>query len=260
MENNGKMIEGLTAYATQRQIGFENHPYPGERQPEVRNEWIRGMLLGMASSPEDAQKHIEQFDCRLRRAAGCFAVEPASRKVQRETVDGLRRYITELEAAQADPRGQLIPVQELLEDMAAWLPWAGGDIGLDTARDQVESAILHTTLRQPLRFTRVVIGGEWGPYESGFVPGVMKTAAEIMATELYRDFAALHPEKKEWPSLCTVYTCGPGLVFRDASPLDLEIMNREGDRILDYRGVQFAGGPYQHTLKEAAPAMTMKFR
>ena len=260
MERNDKMIEGLTAYATQRQIGFENHPYPGERQPEVRNEWIRSILREMAASPEDARRHIEQLDGCLRGAAGCSAMEPASRKVQRETVDGLRRYITELEAAQADPRGQLIPVQELLEDMAAWLPWAGRDIGLDTARDQVESAILHTTLRQPLRFTRVVIGGEWGPYESGFVSGVMRDPAEIMSTELYRDFAALHPEKKEWPSLCTVHTCGPGFMFRDASPLDLEIMNREGDRILDYRGVQFAGGPYQHTLKEAVPAMAMKLR
>jgi len=253
------MIEGLTAYAIERQVGFENHRYHGERQPEERNKWIRDILRNIANNPQNAKENVARFDRRLEQMHSAFAMEPASLELQRETISGLCRHITELESAQSDPREQIAPVRELLEDMAAHLPWCTGDNQLDAARDWVNGTLTRITVRQPIRFTRVVLGGEWGPFESGFVSGTVKDAAGIMATDLYRDVAAQYPERKEWPSLCTVYTCGPGYLYRDASPLDLEIMNRAGDEFLKLQGVQHAGGPYQQTLKEG-PTMTMKFR
>ena len=113
------------------------------------------------------------------------------------------------------------------------------------------------TAQMPIRFTRVLLGGDRGPCESSFVSGAVKDAELIRATELYGRMSRQHPEVTEWPSICTVYV-GRDLPSArgaaDASAFDLEIINRAGDRFLAQQGVYRVGGPYRVTV---SPVPTM---
>ncbi len=87
------VAEGLTAYAVERQSGFEPSQAPG-RPPrgEVRRFWIDAVLQGMArlegSTP--GPEMMERFDQRLKEARGCAAVEMLPLPAQRELVRNLR--------------------------------------------------------------------------------------------------------------------------------------------------------------------------
>ena len=254
---------GLTAYAIERQNSCERHQV--EAVPpwqEQRRFWTDAILQGMARldglTPDP--KLMEQFDRELKQASGSAAAVPASLQLQRETIQNLRNFVTALEDTGDDRRCQVNVVQELLEDMASHLPWAGKNNRLDLARDEAERSLVRMTAQIPIRFTRVILGGDAGPHwAGGFVSGSVTDEEAVKKTAVYQEAIRKYPEVAEWPALCTVYA-GRGLPTAlgtvNASDFDLEIMNRTGDRFLDECGIRWLGGPYQMTIA-AAPAESL---
>ena len=167
---------GLTAYAIERQHSYERHQ-PESTQPwaERRRLWTDAILQGMARldglMPDP--KLMEQYDLELEQARGCYFTVPATQQMQKDTIRELRRFVATLEATGDDRRRQVNVVRELLEDMSLhphW--WNGKDNGLDLARDEADRALVRMTAQIPIRFTRVILGGDAGPHwAGGFVSG-----------------------------------------------------------------------------------------
>ncbi len=105
------------------------------------------------------------------------------------------------------------------------------------------------TARMPIRFTRILLGGERGPCESDFVSGAVTDADAVKATALYERMCSQYPEVAEWPAICTVCV-GRGLDSAlgttDTSDFDLDIIRNTGDRFLKLPGVRGVGA---HELK-----------
>ena len=204
---------------------------------------------------------MEQYDLELEQARGCYFTVPATQQMQKDTIRELRCFVAALEASGDDRRRQVNVVRELLEDMSLhphW--WNGKDNGLDLARDEADRALVRITAQMPIRFTRIVLGGDAGPHwAGGFVSGSVTDEKAVKETTVYQEAIRKYPEMAEWPALCTVYA-GRGLPTAlgtvNASDFDLEIMNRSGDRFLDEPGVRWLGGPYQMTIA-AAPAESL---
>ena len=241
-----RAAEELTTYAAQRLVGFERQ-IPGNtfRHPEVRNEWIRDVLRGMAAvNGGDGGPLVQTFDQRLEDAHGCFAVEMLDQTGQKHVVQSLRQYASALELSGGDVRGQLARVQNLLEDMAFYLQWDPGAIGIHPVRDQVESQLRRLTARRPVCFTRVLLGGERGPCDEDFVSGSVTDADGVRDTELFRRLTLEYPEVENWPAICTVCHGGGHAFLAAAMPadeLDLKIMREEGTRVLDRPEICLAG-------------------
>ena len=249
--------EGLTAYAIERQNGFERHQ-PDGAPPwmEQRRFWTDAILQGMARlegrEPDPAQ--MDQYDQELEQARGLFT-SPAPAQLQNDTIQELRSYVHTLEATGDDRRRQIKAVSELLEDMASHLPWAGAANALDCARDEADRALVRITAQMPIRFTHILLGGDAGPHwASGFVSGSVTDEAAVKQSPVYQNAVRDYPEIKNWVTACVVYV-GRGLPSAlgtvDASSFDLEIMNQAGDRFLDERGVRWLSGPYQMTVPTA---------
>lgn len=255
------LLDGLATYAIERQAGWERHQPDGLAcQPEKRNQWIRDILQGLAGPGEGgASQSVREFDRRLEQARGCFAVEPAPLFLQRDTVRCLCSRVYDLSRMNGDQRRRVMDIRELMEDMAAHLPWDSRAIRLDEARDNAQRTLLRMAAQRPIRFTRILLGGEWGPGDSGFVSGAVIDAEAVKGTQLYQSVRAQYPEVTNWPAVCTVYAGGGGrylVPVLDADELDLEIIDMAGDRFLDMPGVSWAGGPYEMRIAEG-PAMTM---
>ena len=254
------VAEGLTAYAIERQNGWERHQPEGTPPWQAqRRLWTDAILQGMArlDGLEPNPKLMEQFDRELEQARGCYFTVPATQQMQKDTIRELRRFVATLETTGDDRRRQVNVVRELLEDMASHLPWAGKSNRLDLARDEAERSLVRMTAQMPIRFTHIALGGDAGPYwASGFVSGSVTDAETVKQSAVYQGALRDHPEITNWATLCVVYV-GRGLPSAletvDASDFDLEIMNRTGDRFLDERGVRWLSGPYQMTIA-AAPA------
>ena len=87
--------EGLTAYAIERQNGWERHqPEGAPPWMERRRFWTDTILQGMArlqgACPDP--KLLEQFDCELEQSRRGFAAVPVSLQLQRETIRSLRNF------------------------------------------------------------------------------------------------------------------------------------------------------------------------
>nr|WP_325233476.1 hypothetical protein [uncultured Oscillibacter sp.] len=249
------VAEGLTAYAIERQNGWERHQPEGAPPWQAqRRLWIDAILQGMARLEEQVPdpKLMEQFDRELEQAGGSAAAVPASLQLQRGTIQNLRNFVTALEDTGDDRRRQVNVVRELLEDMASHLPWASKDNRLDLARDEAERSLVRMTAQMPIRFTHIALGGDAGPHwASGFVSGSVTDAEAVKQSAVYQGAVRDHPEITNWATLCVVYV-GRGLPSAlgtvDASDFDLEIMNRTGNRFLDEYGVRWLSGPYQMTI------------
>lgn len=249
------VAEGLTAYAIERQNGWERHQPEGAPPWQAqRRLWTDAILQGMARLEEQVPdpKLMEQFDRELEQAGGSAAAVPASLQLQRGTIQNLRNFVTALEDTGDDRRRQVNVVRELLEDMASHLPWASKDNRLDLARDEAERSLVRMTAQMPIRFTHIALGGDAGPHwASGFVSGSVTDAETVKQSAVYQGALRDHPEITNWATLCVVYV-GRGLPSAlgtvDASDFDLEIMNRTRDRFLDERGVRWLSGPYQMTI------------
>ena len=237
------VLEGLTAYAIERQSGFERHQPTGTPPwTEQRRYWTDAILQGMArlEGLEPDPTLMERYDQRLEQARSSSATELAPIELQRKTVRILRNYVRALDRPGEDRRRQMAVVRDLLEDMVSHLPWAGCAGEQNFARDTVESTLLRVTARMPFRFTRILLGGDLGPCESDFVGGTVMTPEDVRGTELYESLSVQHPEIEVWPAISTVYTCGP-IAIRDADEFDLGIMREAGDRFLKLSGVTPCG-------------------
>lgn len=256
------VAEGLTAYAIERQNGWERHQPEGTSPwQNQRRLWTGAILQGMARLENQIPdpKWMEQFDRELEQASGSAAAVPASLQLQRGTIQNLRNFVTTLEDTGDDRRRQVNVVRELLEDMASHLPWAGKDNRLDLARDEAERSLVRMTAQMPIRFTHIALGGDAGPHwASGFVPGSVTDAEAVKQSPVYQEAVRDYPEVGNWATLCVVYV-GRGLPSAlgtvDASDFDLEIMNRIGDRFLDERGVRWLSGLYQMTIAALAESL-----
>lgn len=188
---------------------------------------------------------MERFNQRLENVHGCAAVEPLSLKEQEKLIRELGRYVSALEATGADRRRQIAVVGELLDDMFTHLVWGCNDNRLTQTREQVEHTLQRMTAQMPIRFTHVLLGGDAGPWASGFVSGAVTDAASVRKTAVYDEAVRSHPEMTDWPALCTVYAgrdlpTAQGTV--DSSPFDLAIINQAGDSFLKKQGVHLLGG------------------
>ena len=256
------VARGLTTYAIERQHGFERHQPDGlPLWAEQRRFWTDAILQGMArleGDPPDP-KLMEQFDLELEQSRGCYFFVPATTQMQKDTIQELQHFVAALEATGDDRRRQIAVVGDLLEDMAAHRSWGWTENGLSRAREEAESALVRMTAQMPIRFTRVLLGGDVGPHwASGFVSGCVTDTDAVRQTPVYQEAVRKYPEVTDWPALCTVHvgrSLPSALGTVDASSFDLEIMNRTGDRFLKAQGVHCVGGPYQMTVA-AAPEIS----
>lgn len=259
---NGKNIftiplvtERLTAYAIERQNGFERRQSPGSPSwMGQRRFWTDAILQGMArlEGRAPAPELMDWYDRRLEAARGHSAIEPLPLKEQTALIRDLSRYVSALEATGDDRRHQIAVVRDLLGDMVTHRSWGYTDNGLASTREQAERALVRMTAQMPIRFTHIVLGGDAGPHwASGFVSGSVTDEEAVKQSSVYQNAVREYPEITDWPTLCTVYV-GRGLSSAlgtvDASDFDLEIMNRTGDRFLDEQGIRWVGGPYQMTI------------
>ena len=103
------VAKGLTAYAIERQNGFERHQPDGAPPwSEQRRFWTDAILQGMARlegrEPDPAQ--MDQYDQELEQACGLFT-SPAPAQLQNDTIQELRSYVYTLEATGDDRRRQI---------------------------------------------------------------------------------------------------------------------------------------------------------
>lgn len=237
--NLPRAAEELTMYAAVRLVGFEQHRMgDGFHQPEVRNEWVRDILQGMAEvCGEDAAPLLKAFDQRLEDASGSAGVELLSQTDQRHVVQSLRQYVSTLERTEGDQRSRFYNVKKLLEDMSAYLPWNVRDTGIYPARDEVGQALLRAVARRPIRFTRLLIGGETDPGGIEFLPGVITDADadEVRRTREFLRVVVEYPEREEWPTMRIVCVGGrqqPTANAIDADDLDMAVIRENGERFM----------------------------
>ncbi len=259
-----RAAEGLTAYAVERQIGFERHQGSQFRQPEERNQWIKGILGGMAelfgTAPDTL---LRSFDQRLEDARSCFAVEPLTLTGQTNTVQSLRWYVAQLEHLDGDQRGRVLEVKKLLEDITAYLGWDVSRTGVYDAREQVESLLLRMTARRPIRFTRVLLGGDFDPGGAEFVPGLVSDAEGVCNTQMFQYLAKTYPCRKDWPAICRVCLCGGrdiALDVIDADELDMSVIREAGDRFLKCPGVKVVSSKELHITVQRTAKKSQKRR
>ena len=237
--NLPRAAEELTMYAAVRLVGFEQHRMgDGFHQPEVRNEWVRDILQGMAEvCGEDAAPLLKAFDQRLEDACGSAGVELLSQTDQRHVVQSLRQYVSTLERTEGDQRSRFYNVKKLLEDMSAYLPWNVRDTGIYPARDEVGQALLRAVARRRIRFTRLLIGGETDPGGIEFLPGVITDADadEVRRTREFQRVVVEYPEREEWPTMRIVCVGGrqqPTANAIDADDLDMAVIRENGERFM----------------------------
>ena len=237
-----RTADELTTYAAQRLVDFEQHrPDSSFRQPETRNEWIRNILWGMAElCGADGGEFTDRFNRQLETASGCFAVEMLPLSGQSHIVESLRDYVSALAHIGGDQRARIFSVRELLEDVCAYLPWDVNATNVYPARDDVERALQRAVAQRPIRFTRVLLGGDLDPGGVEFMPGLVDdTEGVLHARELQR-LMSKYPERNEWPALCTVYLGGGrqmAVGAIDADELDMKIIREAGNQFLKQPGV-----------------------
>lgn len=250
------VAEGLTAYAIERQNGFERHqPAGAPPWTEQRRFWTDAVLQGMArlEGRDPDMTIMNRYDHELEQARGSLT-SPALPQLQNSTVRELHSYVSALATSGDDRRRQINAVRELLEDMASHLPWAGTGNALDHARDEADRALTRMTAQMPICFTHIVMGGDNGPHwASGFESGCVSDPEAVRGTAVYQDAAQKYPDIRSWVTSCVTYVgCGlpTALWAVDASAFDLEIMNRAGDSFLKEQGIRWSSGPCMMTIAD----------
>ena len=236
-----RTFDELAAYAAERQAGFEAHQGSQARQPEERNGWIKGILTGMAEVfDKDSSELCANFDHRLDAARSSFGVVPISLPEQKHLVQSLCEYTNQLGQLEGDQRVRVMEVKKLLEDFTAYLSWDVSRSGVYPARDQVEGQLLRMVVRRPIRFTRILVGGDVGPGGMEFLPGRVDSMDDVRGTQIFQELSSNYPDRKEWPAMCTVCLgggwCSPVSVI-DADELDMAVIREAGGRILKHPGI-----------------------
>ena len=245
--NLNKIFKGLVSYAIECQDNAERYqPLNAPPWSEMRRQWINGILCGMAElNGEDLDSdYLERIDHCLDQTRRPFAAKPLPLNLQKYTIRCLSRYTAELELCNGDPREKLMQVYDLLDDMASHSRWSSLSNDLYPFMGYLEYALPRLTALQPIRFTRLLIGGEKGPNGTAYVSGTVNTPEQIKTTQLYVELSAQNPKVEKWPAICVTYFCGKSdspIGVRDATEFDLKIMQMGGDRFLDMDGVHSAG-------------------
>ena len=226
--------EGLALYAAQRLVGYEqNRLGDSFCQPETRHEWIRDIIQGMAEvCGQDAAPLLRAFDQRLDAASGSSNIEPLPLNRQKYAVQNLRRYVSALGRMEGDQRARIFAVKKLLEDVGAYLPWDVGATGVYPAREETEQALLRAVAQRPIRFTRVLLGGELDPGGVEYLPGMVNDVEAVRRTREFQRLTLEHPKREEWPALCIVCMGGGRQAESntiDADGLDMAVI-REYER------------------------------
>lgn len=247
MTDRTRIAEGLAAYSMERLYGVERRQPEGALAwDEVRRMWISSILDEMDEWSGGSLSLLKVYDQRKEQAGKASTAEPAPLQLQLDTIKGLAEYVTKLAGTGSDTRRQIYAVREILEDMASHLPWARSADSLDRARDQANRELVRMTARQPIRFTRVLLGWEIGPCASAYLPGSVRHESEIRASDIFDELTWSYGQQFDWPALCIVYAGGGGNYWlRDADDFDVSIMNEAGDKFLDEPGVTWIGGPHK---------------
>lgn len=259
MKDKTTVAEGLAAYTIERRFAWERLQIDGTPPwDEVRTMWARTVLGEMDELNGEKSALLDLYNQRLKEAEGVFGAEPTSLRLQRDTVKGLSKYVSALSRAAGDNRREIFAVRELLDDIGSHLPWTGSADIQSKAIDQAKQELRHLTARQPIRFTRLLMGGERGPADSTFLPGLVTQADEILATDFFDDMRWRHGDIAKWPAFCTVYAGGGiGHYLYDADEFDVSIMNEAGDDFLKEPGIAWLGGPYEVEIT-CGPEMVMQ--
>ena len=259
MKYDAAIAEGLAAYTIERRFGWERHQPDGAPSwDEVRTMWARTVLGEMDNLDGKESSLLGLYNQRLKDAEGVFGAEPASLQLQQDTIKGLSEYVSALSRAAGDNRRQIFAVRELLDDIGSHLPWTGSADIQGKVLDQTNRELRHKTAQQPIRFTRLLLGGERGPADSTFLPGLVTQADEILATDFFDDMRWRYGDYEKWPALCTIYTGGGmGHYLYDADEFDVGIMNEAGDDFLKEPGIAWLGGSYELEIT-CGPEMTMQ--
>lgn len=226
--------DGLALYAAQRLVGYEqNRLGDSFRQPETRHEWIRDILRGMTEvCGQDAAPLLRAFGQRLEVASGSADMEPLPLNGQKYTVQNLRRYVSALGRMEGDQRARIFAMKKLLEDVGAYLPWDVGATGVYPAREETGQALLRAVAQRPIRFTRVLLGGELEPGGVEYLPGMVNDVEAVRRTREFQRLTLEHPNREEWPALCIVCMGGGRQAESntiDADGLDMAVI-REYER------------------------------
>ena len=169
-----------------------------------------------------------------------FAMIPLSLPEKHHMIQSLCRYMDGLERMDGDQRARVKDVARLLDDISACLSWDASRIGVYPARDQAEAQLLRMTARRPIRFTRVLIGGDFDPGGVEFRPGLVNDAKGVRGAQLFQQVCREYSERKEWPAICTVCLGAGGRLDNgviDADELDMAVIREDGDRILKQPGI-----------------------
>ena len=223
--------------ATQRLVGFEQHRLgDAYRQPETRHEWIRDILKGMAEAyGQGAVPLLQSFDQRLEEARAASAVEVLPPSGQEHMIRSLGRYASTLERVQGDQRFRLSHTRELLEEVCAYLPWDSDANGARAVRDQVWGQLQRAVAQRPIRFTRVVLGGDLDPGGIEFLPGMVDDAERVRHTREFERLTVEYQDREEWPALCIVCMGGGRRLAADAidaDGLDMAVIRETGEAFM----------------------------
>ena len=229
--------EGLSAYAAQRLAGFEQHRLgDAYRQPETRHEWIRDILRGMAEvCGQDAAPLLQSFERRLTDVHSASAVAVLSPGDQKHMIRSLDRYVSALGRMEGDQRSRIFHARELLEEVCAYLPWNPDANGARSARARAWEQLQRAVARHPIRFTRVLLGGELDPGGIEFLPGMVNDEESVRRTQEFQRLALEYPKREEWPALCIVCMGGgrwedAGTI--DADELDMAVIRQAGEAFM----------------------------
>ncbi len=226
--------EGLALYAARRLAGYRQGRF-GDAfcQPETRHEWIRDIIQGMAEvCGQDAAPLLRAFGQRLEVASDSADMEPLPLNGQKYTVQNLRRYVSALGCMEGDQRARIFAVKKLLEDVGAYLPWDVGATGVYPAREETEQALLRAVAQRPIRFTRILLGGELDPGGVEYLPGMVNDVEAVRRTREFQRLTLEYSKREEWPALCIVCMGGGRQAESntiDADGLDMAVI-REYER------------------------------
>lgn len=226
--------EGLALYAARRLAGYRQGRF-GDAfcQPETRHEWIRDIIQGMAEvCGQDAAPLLRAFDQWLDAASGSSNIEPLPLNRQKYTVQNLRRYVSALGRMEGDQRARIFAVKKLLEDVGAYLPWDVGATGVYPVREETGQALLRAVAQRPIRFTRVLLGGELEPGGVEYLPGMVNDVEAVRHAREFQRLTLEHPKREEWLALCIVCMGGGRQAESntiDADGLDMAVI-REYER------------------------------
>lgn len=229
--------EGLSAYAAQRLVGFEQHRLGDTyRQPETRHKWIRDILRGMAEvCGQDAAPLLQSFERRLTDTHGASAVEVLFPGDQKHMIRSLDRYVSALGRMEGDQRSRIFHARELLEEVCAYLPWNPDANGARSAWDRAWEQLQRAVTRGPIRLTRVLLGGDLDPGGIEFLPGMINDEESVRRTQEFQRLTVEYPKREEWPALCVVCLGGgrradAGTI--DADGLDMAIIREAGEAFM----------------------------